>query len=192
MGDLPLTYVVEPDKYMERGKAYASCIGGRRFTVAHQTPGTTLAGQTSYVATTPTFLIYQSGATRRVVLSNFALCQVAPPAVDLIHIAVFIDPTNRYLSGGTAITPQSTISDSPLTAGFTFRYNPTASAAGGGASAPRLLYEWTQPVWQGSVFNPDLHDGVIISATGSILVYTWAATVAPTWVIGGFDLVEDG
>ncbi len=69
---------------------------------------------------------------------------------------------------------------------------PAKRAAGGGADAPRLLYEWTQPVWLGSVFNPDLHDGVVISNTGSILVYTWAATTAPTWVIGGFDLVEEG
>ncbi len=192
MGDFPLTYVVEPDKYVERGKAYASCIGGRRFAVAHQTPGTTIAGQTSFVATTPTFLIHQSGAARRVVLSNFALCQVAPAAGDLIHIAVFIDPTNRYSTGGTAITPQSTLSDSPLAAGFAFRYNPTATAAGGGADAPRLLYEWTQPVGLGSVFNPDFNDGVAIAGTGSILVYTWAATTAPTWILGGFDLLEEG
>ena len=192
MADLPLTYVAEPDKYVERGKAYASCIGGRRYSVAHQTPGTSILGQTGFVATTPTFLLYQSDSPRRVVLSNFALCQVAPAAGDVLHVAVFIDPTNRYLADGTAIIPQSTISDSPLTAGFSFRYNPVATAAGVGASAPRLLNEWTQPVWVGAVFNPDMHDGVVISSTGSILVYTWAAVTAPTWIIGGFDVLEDG
>ena len=125
------------------------------------------------------------------VLSNFALCQVAPEAGDIIHVAVVIDRTNRYSAAGTAITPQSTISDSPLAAGFTFRYNATATAAGVGAAAPRVLYEWTQPVWGGAVFNPDLHDGVVIGTTGSILIYTWAAVTAPTWIIGGFDVLED-
>ena len=33
--------------------------------------------------------------------------------------------------------------------------------------------------------------GVVLGTTGSILVYTWAATTAPTWIIGGFDLLED-
>ncbi|NUN50847.1 MAG: hypothetical protein HUU15_18730 [Candidatus Brocadiae bacterium] len=191
MAELPLTYVFEPGRVPERGFGYASCVGGRRFAVAHQTPGTTVTGQTSYAATTPTFLISQAGAAHRAVLSNFALCQAGTPAVDLIHIALVLDPTNRYASGGTSITPQSTASPSRESAGFSFRYNPTASSPGGGSDAPRLLYHWTQPVWPGSVFNPDLQDGVLIGFTGSILVYTWAATQAPTWIIGGFDVAED-
>ncbi|MBI2919664.1 MAG: hypothetical protein HYY18_01115 [Planctomycetes bacterium] len=191
MPELPLTYVFEPRQYQDRGKAFSSCIGGRRFAVAHQTPGTQITGQTSFVATTPTFLISQAGASHRVVLSNFALCQDGTIAGGTIHVALVLDPTNRYSSGGTAITPQATMSDSLESAGFAFRTNPTATAAGGGADAPRVLYEWTQPAWLGSIFNPDLHDGVVIGVTGSLLVYTWASTVAPTWVIGGFDFLED-
>lgn len=187
MPEKSLNYLSEPSAFLDRGKAYSSCAGGRRFSVAHQTPGTTITGQTSYVATTPTFLIYQDSAAHRAVLSNFALCQAGTPAVDLIHVAVAIDSTNRYSSGGTSITPQATAMPSDLSAGFSFRFNPTASSP----SAARILYEWTQPVWAGSVFNPDLHDGILIGFTGSILIYTWAATVAPTWVIGGFDVLED-
>lgn len=187
MPELPLTYVYEAQKYQERARAYASAVGGRRFAVAHQTPGTTIAGQTSFAATTPTFLIHQTGASHRVVLSNFALCQAGAPAIDLIHIAVAIDSSDRYSIGGTSIAPQATAMPSPFSPGFTVRYNPTASAPG----SVRYLYEWTQPVWLGSVFNPDLQDGVLIGYTGSILIYTWAATVAPTWVLGGFDLLED-
>jgi hypothetical protein len=187
MADLPLSYVYTPDRFVDRGSAYSSCVGGRRFTVAHQTPGTTITGQTSYVATTPTFLIYQGSASHRVVLSSFALCQAGTPAVDTIHVALAIDSTNRYSSGGTSITPQATAMPSALSPGFSFRYNPTASSP----SAARILYEWTQPVWAGSVFNPDLLDGVLIGLTGSILIYTWAATMAPTWIVGGFDVVED-
>jgi len=187
MAELPLTYLYEPAKVQDRAKAYASAVGGRRFAVAHQTPGTQITGQTSFVATTPTFLIYQSAAAHRLVLSNFALCQDGTPAGGTIHIAVAIDSASRFSTGGTAITPQATAMPSALSAGFTFKYNATATSP----SAARILYEWTQPVWGGSVFNPDLHDGVLIGFTGSILVYTWASTVAPTWVIGGFDLLED-
>ena len=192
MPELPLTYVFEPSKYQERDKAYDSAFGGRRFSVAHQTPGTTILGQTSFVATTPTFLINQANTNgRRLVLSNFTLNQLTPVAGGTIHIALVIDPTNRYSSGGTSITPQATMADSDLSAGFSFRFNATASAAGGGADAPRILYEWTMPIYRGGIFNPDLHDGVGIGQTGSILIYTWAATTGPTWIVGGFDVLED-
>ncbi len=187
MAELPLTYVYEPQNFAARGKAFASCVGGRRFSVAHQTPGTTITGQTSFVATTPTFLISQAAAAHRVVLSNFALCQVGTPAGGTVHIALAIDSSDRYSTGGTAITPQATAMPSALSPGFSFRFNPTASAP----SSVRILNEWTQPAWAGSIFNPDLHDGVLIGFTGSILVYTWAATTAPTWIIGGFDVLED-
>lgn len=187
MPESSLNYVSEPHSFLERAKAYGSCVGGRRFSVAHQTPGTTITGQTSFVATTPTFLINQASAAHRVVLSNFALCQIGTPAGGTIHIAVAIDSADRYSSGGTAITPQATAMPSAVSAGFGFRFNPTASAP----SSVRYLYEWTQPAWAGSIFNPDLHDGLLIGFTGSILVYTWAAATAPTWIIGGFDLMED-
>jgi hypothetical protein len=187
MPELPLTYVYEPPNWLARANAYGSCVGGRRFSVAHQTPGTTFTGQTSFAATTPTFLINQSSGSHRVVLSNFALCQDGAAAGGTIHIALAIDSASRYSSGGTAITPQATAMPSALSAGFSFRANPTASSP----SAARILYEWTQPAWLGSVFNPDLMDGVLIGYTGSILVYTWAATTAPTWIVGGFDLAED-
>ena len=187
MAEIPLTYVYEPPNYQSRGKAFGSCVGGRRFSVAHQTPGTTITGQTSFVATTPTFLINQANAAHRAVLSNFALCQIGTPAGGTIHIAVAIDSSDRYASGGTSITPQATAMPSALSPGFAFRYNPTAAAA----SAVRILNEWTQPAWAGAIFNPDMHDGVLIGFTGSILIYTWAASVAPTWIIGGFDLLED-
>jgi hypothetical protein len=187
MPELPLTYVYGPQNWMARGKAFGSCVGGRRYSVAQQTPGTTVTGQTSFSATTPTFLIRQASAAHRVVLSNFALCQDGSAAGGTIHVAVAVDSSDRYSSGGTSITPQATAMPSALAAGFTFRTNPTASAPG----SVRYLYEWTQPVWLGSVFNPDFHDGVLIGFTGSILIYTWAATTAPTWIVGGFDVLED-
>lgn len=187
MPERSLNYVAESQQYLDRSNAYGSCIGGRRFSVAHQTPGTTVTGQTSFVATTPTFLLNQANAAHRLVLSNFALGQIGTAAGGTIHVALAIDSADRYSSGGTAITPQATAMPSAASAGFTFRFNPTASSP----SAVRYLYEWTQPAFIGSVFNPDLLDGVLIGFTGSILVYTWASSVAPTWIIGGFDVMED-
>lgn len=189
MSELPLNYLYEPLSFWDRAKAYSSCIGGRRYAVTHQTPGTTVTGQTSFVATTPTFLISQANSNgRRVILSNFALCQDGTPAGGAINILVAIDPADRYSSGGTAITPQATMADSDFSPGFSFRFNPTASAP----STVRYLYHWKQPVYAGSVFNPDLHDGLAIGQTGSILIYTWASSTAPTWTLGGFDILEEG
>ncbi len=189
MAEIPLTYLFDPVRYEDRAKAYSSCIGGRRYAVTHQTPGTTVTGQTSFVATTPTFLISQANSNgRRVILSNFALCQDGTPAGGAINILVAIDPADRYASGGTAITPQATMADSEFSPGFSFRFNPTASSP----STVRYLYHWKQPVYAGSVFNPDLHDGLAIGQTGSILIYTWAASTAPTWTLGGFDILEEG
>jgi hypothetical protein len=182
------TYFAEDARVLDRGAAFSSCFGGRRFGVTHQTPGTTITGQSSFVSTTPTFLIYQASASRRLVLSNFSLGQDGTPAGGTIHVLVAIEAANRYSSGGTSITPQNTNGESDNSAAFTFKYNPTATSPG----SVRYLYSWTQPVSIGGLFTPDLQDGVIIGATGSILIYTWASTVAPSWTVGGFDIMEDG
>ena len=92
MSERALNYVSEPEAYLERAKAYGSCVGGRRFSVAHQTPGTTVTGQTSFVATTPTFLINQAAAAHRAVLSNFALCQIGtrddPTTISTVRVRI--------------------------------------------------------------------------------------------------------
>lgn len=170
-----------PIVHQHQGVAHRSSVAGRRFAVSHQTPGTAITGQTSFVATTPTFLIRQAAAARRLILSNFYLAQAGSLAGGLIYAAIFIDSADRYSSGGTAITPQNMNADDSTAAEFTARYNPTASVAGTG----------TRKVWEGtfradvtSPDNPngDYLDGLMIGTTGSFLIYTWAATTGPSWI----------
>lgn len=190
-------YFQELFRVDDRGDAYVSAKSGRRFAVTHQSPGTAVAGQTSFSATTPTFLLYQSAGPRRVVLSSLNLSLVSPAPGGPVNVLVVLDRTSRYSSGGTLVAPQNFLADSgdandANTAGFTFRTNPTATAAGAGADVPRYAYHW---LVSPSVLSPvplsvDFGDGAVIGKTGSILVYTWAATTAPSWVFA-FDFIEE-
>jgi len=190
-------YYLESFHLLDRGGAYASAKSGRRFAVSHQTPGTGVAGQTSFSVTTPTFLLYQAAGPRRVVLSSLNLSLVSPAPGGPVNVLVALDRTNRYSSGGTPVTPQNFLADSAdpadaNTAGFSFRTNPAATAAGAGADVPRYAYHWLiSPTIMSPVpLSVDFGDGAVIGQTGSILIYTWASTTAPSWVFG-FDAIEE-
>lgn len=190
-------YFLEAFRLNDRGVAYASAKSGRRFAVTHQTPGTAIAAQTSFVATTPTFLVSQSGGSKRVVLSSMNLSLVAPAPGGAVNVLVAIDRTNRYSAGGTSVTPQNLLADpddaaDANAAGFAFRTNPTASAAGAGATVPRYAWVWSIPrvVANPTPFSVGFDDGAVIGKTGSILIYTWAATTAPSWLFS-FEFVEE-
>ena len=165
---------------------FASAFEGRRYSVTHQTPSTDVTGQTSFVATTPTFLFYQSAADTAFVLNSMQLSQSGTVAGDDVFISLAIDSTSRFSSGGTAVTPQGMYSGESTSANVTFCYNPTASAAGSGT---RYLGTWAANADTGVITSIDFHDAVIIGATGSILVYTWAATTGPSWKFL-FEFVE--
>ena len=164
--------------YPTRGSYYSAGREGRSFAVAHQTPTTGVTGQTSFAATTPTFIIYQAAATTRSILRGFQLSQSGTVAGGDISIALAIDTANRYSAGGTAVVAKNTSSVSAATAGFTFAYNATASAAGAGT---RYIGRWTVDNVLGTVFSYESQDGDMIDTTGSILVYTWASTTGPTF-----------
>ncbi len=190
-------YFLEAFRLQDRGSAYASAKSGRRFAASHQTPGTAIVGQTSFVATTPTFLVSQSAASKRVVLSAMNLSLVSPAPGGAVTVLIAIDRTDRYSSGGTSVTPQNLLADpddaaDANAAGFAFRTNPTASAAGGGANVPRYAWIWSIPrvVANPTPFSVGFDDGAVIGKTGSILIYTWAASTAPSWLFS-FELVEE-
>src|SRR3989304_5603356 len=117
---------------LDRERAYTASLLGQRFSAPHQTPGTAIRGQPSFVATTPTLMIYQSSAATRIVLSSLSLFLAGTAPGGTVDIAIAIDTANRYASGGTAITPQNGNAGSTASANATFRYNPTASTAGSG------------------------------------------------------------
>jgi hypothetical protein len=170
----------------ERGIGYWTASVGRRFRYTHQTIATGVLGQTSQVDTTPTFLISQTASstnTARKVLSAMTLSQSGTPAGGAIHIVIATDQTNRYSSGGTAVVGKNLLNDvdcsgpPALAAQGTFYYNPTASAA---TSSTRIMEHWVIPV-NNVPFSVDFSDELIIGTTGSILIYTWAASTGPTW-----------
>jgi hypothetical protein len=162
-----------------RDHGYAAVARGRRFFTTHQTPGTAVTGQTSFVATTPTFLLNNAAATRGAILRSIILAQAGTVAGGLIELVLAIDSANRYSAGGTAVVPQNGNSDSATASLVTaFRFNPTASAAGAGT---RYLAPGAVPASLGTITTISFNDGVYIGVTGSILLYTWAATTGPTW-----------
>ena len=169
---------VSPSRITPRRDGYYSAKIGQSFATAHQTPSTDVTGQTSFVATTPTFLLYNDAAANRILLRDFSLSLVGTAPGGVVHVALAIDTANRYSAGGTAVVPQNTSGLSSVAATGAFRYGATASAAGAGT---RYLRKWSVPAVVGAVLPVEFDDEVIIGATGSILIYTWAATTGPTW-----------
>lgn len=165
-------------QYRDVDHGFASSFRGHRYTVTHQTPSTDVTGQTSFAATTPTFLFYQSGADTSLALNSMQLSQSGTVAGADVFISLAIDTASRYSSGGTAVVPQVMHTAESTAANTTFTFNPTASAAGAGT---RYIGTWAANADTGVMTSLDFRDGVIIGTTGSILVYTWAGTTAPSW-----------
>jgi hypothetical protein len=157
---------------------FASAAMGARFSFTHQTLGSTVTGQTSLAATTPTFLIAQTTAGTRLTLNRIELTQDGTVAGAKIDVIVAIDTANRFSSGGATHVPQNHSARSTVTSGATCYTNPTASAAGGGT---RYLDGTNIAALVNTRTVLYYYDEAQIGTTGSILIYTSAATTGPTW-----------
>jgi len=173
---------------------------GKIFYANHQTPATGITGQTSWVGTTPTFLIYGTNVASRGVLKRMTLSQSGTVAGGAISIVIAVDSRSRFDAGGTAIVPVNANINYSNASGYTFLYNATALAA---TATVRYIQEITIAASVGSVFALDFTEayeengipfaaaGTTIGAyTGSLLVYTSAATTGPTWK-SSFEYIED-
>lgn len=161
-----------------RESGFIATAEERRFVVTHQTPDTLITGQTSFAATTPTFLIRQSATSVRLVLRSILLAQGGVPASGLVRVVVALDTADRLSVAGTTHTPQQLNSLSSRASGITaFHTSPTATAAGAGT---RYILETASPAGLGTNININFKDSVITNTTSSILVYTWATT-GPQW-----------
>lgn len=173
---------------------------GALFNVTHQTPTTDVTGQTSFDATTPTFLFYGANLNYRGCLRRLKLSQAGTVAGGAITIALAIDTANRFSAGETDITPQNVNADFSRASVWNFLYNPTATAAGTGT---RYIDVVTVDADVGTVSTFDFteqygEDALVFAAagsttgkfTGSFLVYTFAATTGPSWKFS-FDYFED-
>ncbi|OGT60092.1 MAG: hypothetical protein A3E01_10240 [Gammaproteobacteria bacterium RIFCSPHIGHO2_12_FULL_63_22] len=163
-----------------RESGYFAVDLGRRFFITHQTVGTEITAQATFVATTPTILIYNSaGNTSTLILRTIRLT-IASVTANAVKVAVMIDPDDRFSAGGTAVVPQNS-NEASATAypGTAARFNPTATAAD---ADERVLWNDRIPAGIDQGITLQWRDGVQISGVGSILVYIYddAGLVAPS------------
>lgn len=173
---------------------------GRIFCSRDADEDDTIAGQTSFAATTPTLLLAVPDEYIAIPLW-VRLVQTGSVAGGAISIHVTADNTNRFSSGGTTQTVKSLRTDNPVATGCTLYSAPTAAAATASvvivdhdiiaadvapasADAQRFDYLWT----------PGKNGGapIYVVGAGCFMVFTYAASTGPTWLwsIGWAEIPE--
>lgn len=170
----------------DAGKGFASSKIGQRYAYDHAVPETSILGQTSWVITTPTFMLYQTGASSRAILSRMVLTQTGTVAGDDVGVAIVIDSTVRYSAGGTLVVGKPMTMGKTTAANLLCRTLPTAAAA----SAARSVFSTGAIKAIGGVLDVDFGDAIQIEGTGAILIYTWATTTGPTLYFH-FEAIEE-
>ncbi len=160
---------------------------GRIFYGSDAAAGDLVLGQTSFAATTPTFLLRNPTSSGVVCIPlGFWLNQTGSVAGAAIDVIAFLDKVDRYSSGGTN---EGSISSRPLsrnTAVCSIFSNPTATAAATGAGK-RIDGVTTGPdvspaegALQQYLWTPT--SGIDLMDPGSaLLVYTYAGSTGPSW-----------
>jgi hypothetical protein len=153
-----------------RQSGYIASEFGRRFVATHQTLGGVTVGRTALSATTPTWMIRNNGASKKVILRSMDLTEKdTGGAGGTVDVIVVIDTADRYSAGGTPHTPQNVNAQSGVASGISnFYATPTASAAGGGT---RIVYSKAIPAEDGAGLSVEFEDSIIIGTTGTILIY---------------------
>lgn len=159
---------------------------GRIFVARDGDEDDTVTGQTSFAATTPTFLLDVPNGTVAIPLW-VRLVQVGSVAGGAISVHISADNLSRYSSGGTSETISSTRTDTG-TALSTLYSGATAAAATArniivdhaviapdvapaSADAQKFDYLWT----------PHSSAPLYVVGLGAFLVFTYAASTGPTW-----------
>jgi hypothetical protein len=161
--------------YQARADEFAAARRGKRFYGTHQTPGTLITAQTSFVATTPTLMYRINSAAIRAIIRSINLSVANTPG-GVVYVTLAIDTADRWSAGGTLVTLQNSNEESATAAVGLFYTNPTATAAGGGT---RYLGTWIVPASAAANYDVDVADGILLGPTAStLLVYVWSATTA--------------
>lgn len=147
-----------------------------------------VTGQTSYAATTPTFILHNPSNSAKLCFPfYYHIGQTGSVAGGDIGVDTALRATSAYSSGGTSETVANTFIAPPsayslptnsclLYTGATAN-NAAGRPVGHVTLAPDVspaegvinIYEWTAPV------------GTIIGPGGSLEVHTYAASTGPTW-----------
>jgi hypothetical protein len=167
----PSTGLITPLSLDARESGAAATLKGNRYSFTHQTPGTLITAQATFVATTPTLLLYNSAGNATTIILRTVRVVVLEATVAPVMICVAIDTADRFSAGGTVITGQNWSEASAIAyPGTAFRFNATATAAGAGTR-----YLWTDaiPTGLGGSITIGFKDGILVSGVGSILIYCW-------------------
>lgn len=166
---------------------------GKVFVASDADQDDAVTGQTSFVATTPTFLLDVPLGIVAIPLF-FNLSQAGTVAGGDIQVIVEIASGKRYASGGTnktaaradgapgAFSANTKALNGPLCRLFS---NPTG-AAGYGVTPFRVRLAPDISPAEGAVQGPFWTPEVpyFLNGPSSLLIYTYAATTGPTWLWG--------
>jgi hypothetical protein len=159
---------------------------GRIFYASDADQNDFVTGQTSFVNTTPTFLLRNPSNSERICIPLlFSLNQAGTVGGGVVSVSAEIDNADVYSSGGTVETVLSSRPVNPVSGGnlCTLVTNPNCSAGYGVRVMGLQIGQDVEPA-EGAVqevlWTPT--SGIDILDPGSCLkVYTWAASTAPTW-----------
>lgn len=139
------------------------------------------AGQTSFAATTPTFLLRVPAGTVAVPMF-LNLSQTGTVAGGAIDVIIEIDDVDRYSTGGTAETIFNPRKRWNLAPQCSLYSNATAKAGYGVRLWAATIGQDVSPAEgaiQGPFWRPEMP--YFLEGPASLLVFTYAATTAPTW-----------
>lgn len=155
---------------------------GRLFVASDADQNDMVTAQTSFANTTPTFLLRIPTGTVAVPMF-LNLSQSGTVAGGDISVVIEMDDVDRYSSGGTAetvFTPRKTDVRTPACS----VYSSATTSAGygvriwGGTIGPDVSP--AEGAVQGPFWRPEMP--YFIEGPASLLVYTYAAVTAPTWL----------
>jgi len=161
----------------QRASGYWSCRQGRRFMVTSE--GTAITVSNGFTATTPRMTI-EAGATNEALVRRAEFtCLVA--GTTNLQVRIVLDPDSRYSSGGTAVTLGARTNlngASANNASFTAHYGAITATATD--ADEREIYYGTIVNATGNRLVLEWEDGLIIPASGTLLIYLMDAGAAGT------------
>lgn len=157
---------------------------GRLYIASDADQNDLVTGQTSFVNTTPTFLLTVPSGTTAIPV-YLSLTEAGTVAGDYIDVLIEIDNIAGYASGGTAETVLASRTDDPTAENCTFYSNPTATAGYGVLVDSFRLAEDVDPASAdaGGPFGLKWRPPYPIYLVGPacLKVFTFATGTGPSW-----------
>lgn len=156
---------------------------GRIYTASDADQNDLVTGQTSFVVTTPTFLLdVPAGIT--VVPLMVSLGQTGTVAGDAISVIVELDNADRYASSGTAETVfNNKTAGGVVTNASTLYSNPTAETGYGVRVFGTTVAQDVAPaegISNEIIWTPTSTPEFLVGPA-AFIIYTYAGTTGPTW-----------